>query len=171
MSKIACFSEAFDSILIWSHYANSHEGVCLEYETGLYSGGSYPNSKLVRIKYSETRPEISEIDAIKYLGCQVIGDQTFMSKAQADDIFGRSFLTKSKQSEYEQEWRWVDKINTRTSGYRLVLPMKVKSITVGAHSTDETITLCEEISNAGKGVPIYKVKLSDSTFSFERKEI
>lgn len=170
-SKIACFSEAFDSILLWSHYANSHEGVCLEYETGLNFGDSYSNPKLVRMKYSESRPTISQIEAMKYIGHQVTGDQTFISKAQADDIFGRSFLTKSKQWEYEQEWRWVDELNTDPSGYKIMLPMKVKSITVGARASVETIALCKKVSSAGKGVPIYKVKLSDSTFSFEREEI
>lgn len=30
---IACFSEVNDNILMWSHYANSCRGFCLEYDT------------------------------------------------------------------------------------------------------------------------------------------
>lgn len=37
---LACFSETYESILMWSHYANNHEGFCVEYnfkELGLKS--------------------------------------------------------------------------------------------------------------------------------------
>ncbi len=29
---VSCFSETCDSILMWSHYADSHKGVCIEFE-------------------------------------------------------------------------------------------------------------------------------------------
>ena len=31
--KICCFSEVDDNILMWSHYADSHKGLCLEFDT------------------------------------------------------------------------------------------------------------------------------------------
>jgi hypothetical protein len=31
-SSISCFSEANDDFLMWSHYASSHSGICLEFE-------------------------------------------------------------------------------------------------------------------------------------------
>ncbi len=30
--KVACFSESWDNIPMWGYYANSHKGICLEYE-------------------------------------------------------------------------------------------------------------------------------------------
>ena len=30
--KVACFSERVDSSIMWSHYADSHKGFCLEYK-------------------------------------------------------------------------------------------------------------------------------------------
>jgi len=30
-ARIACFSQIHDSMYFWSHYANSHKGICLEY--------------------------------------------------------------------------------------------------------------------------------------------
>lgn len=30
--KVSCFSEKKDSILMWAYYANSHKGVCVEYD-------------------------------------------------------------------------------------------------------------------------------------------
>jgi len=32
-SSVACFTTTFDNFLMWSHYANGHNGVCLGYET------------------------------------------------------------------------------------------------------------------------------------------
>ena len=31
--SLSCFSEECDNILLWSHYANEHKGICLEYKT------------------------------------------------------------------------------------------------------------------------------------------
>lgn len=31
-SAMACFSESIESVLMWSHYANSHQGFALEYD-------------------------------------------------------------------------------------------------------------------------------------------
>jgi Protein of unknown function (DUF2971) len=31
--RVGCFSERRDSILMWSHYADHHRGICIEYET------------------------------------------------------------------------------------------------------------------------------------------
>ena len=32
-SSVACFTTTFDNFLMWSHYANGHNGVCLVYKT------------------------------------------------------------------------------------------------------------------------------------------
>lgn len=31
--KVCCFSEIYNSILMWSHYSNNHKGFCIGYET------------------------------------------------------------------------------------------------------------------------------------------
>jgi len=30
--KVCCFSELNDSLLMWSHYADQHKGICIEYD-------------------------------------------------------------------------------------------------------------------------------------------
>ncbi len=169
-AKIACFSEKLDSILMWSHYANSHEGVCLEYECPQKGTGYYVNHRLGSIQYSNVRPRLTELEAIKYLGYANLRDESFFTEEEHMEVLTRTLLTKSTQWEYEREWRWVE-FNNNPNGYTIMLPMKVKSITVGVRASDTTIALCKEVIKAGKGVPIYKVKLSDSTFAFEREEI
>ena len=33
-SGVTCFSEERDNIIMWSHYANSHKGICLGFDLG-----------------------------------------------------------------------------------------------------------------------------------------
>lgn len=46
-----CFSEKSDNILMWSHYASHHKGVCLRFKSKLIAGFPYLtiNSKAVRL--------------------------------------------------------------------------------------------------------------------------
>lgn len=85
---ISCFTNTFDNKLMWGHYANGGNGVCLKYKTkttdlknyvDLYisSGASsdsqgkrihknYVSCELHKVKYSDTYPEI---DFFNSLGC------------------------------------------------------------------------------------------------------
>jgi len=65
--RIACFSEKRDNILMWSHYASSHRGICIGFETTIINGHlglstvdfpcvSKSFMRLKPMKYSDTRP-------------------------------------------------------------------------------------------------------------------
>ena len=45
--KMSCFSEIHDSILMWSYYANSHMGICIEYD--LSKLPKNPTNQLTRV--------------------------------------------------------------------------------------------------------------------------
>jgi hypothetical protein len=55
--KICCFSKNNDSILQWSHYAESHKGICIEFEAGQL--GLY-NSRtlLIDVLYTDELPKL-----------------------------------------------------------------------------------------------------------------
>ncbi|WEK17888.1 MAG: DUF2971 domain-containing protein [Candidatus Pedobacter colombiensis] len=84
--KICSFSEINDSLLLWSHYADQHKGICVEYDL--------VNEDKIRpflqpIVYSEKIFKIGlleELDIIRKIG---------------------STLIKSKDWEYEAEWRYT----------------------------------------------------------------
>jgi hypothetical protein len=83
--RVTCFTESNDSLLMWSHYGDEHKGVCVEYDFDNTHVGSF----LSPIAYS------SEIYKIK----------TFEDLTPLQQI-GAS-LTKSKDWEYELEWRYT----------------------------------------------------------------
>jgi len=59
---ITCFSENNSNMLMWSHYANNHSGICLGFDIPtdnlllFFNNAFYPNIKLLKINYTSIRP-------------------------------------------------------------------------------------------------------------------
>jgi len=82
---VCCFSETNDNLLMWSHYASSAKGFCLEFDCS-----KEQFEKLLPVEYVENPPELDyrkvfSIDSMYFL-------QTL-------------FCTKSSHWSYEKEWR------------------------------------------------------------------
>lgn len=128
---ILCLSESEepDNLLMWSHYADSHEGFAIEFDPAhSYFDQRRSNSDdlryLTKVKYQSDRPKL-EFNTI--------------------DNFGE-FLVKSIQWEYEQEWRMLTDLDSANKVierndhhvYLFDLPFSaIKSITLGCKSSSE----------------------------------
>lgn len=77
-NKVVCFSENPDSILMWSYYADKHQGVCLKFD-------------------------FSQDETIKKNCHKVVYSDLYNPSAKPFKIY----FTKSRQWEHEQEWRIV----------------------------------------------------------------
>jgi hypothetical protein len=95
-SGILCLSEKSDDILMWSHYAAGHSGVCLE--SNVERG-----DKLLEFAQPVTyAAEYPDFDITKAFAVEE-------RRADALVKFARTiFLTKSNHWEYEREWRVID---------------------------------------------------------------
>lgn len=95
---VSCFCLEKENILMWSHYADSHKGLCLKFDftedprfiTGYFSD----KLKLFPIDKVEY---VTHIPKLKYL-------------EDSDDSFNRKVLLKSKHWEYEKEYRIISNI-------------------------------------------------------------
>ncbi len=95
---VYCFSEKEDSIIMWTHYANNHQGCCLEFnfqehicryrEDGKYC---FPFSLISMIRYCDKYP------------VHVFGSR----KEYFSYPLKSRHLTKSKDWQYEKEWRAI----------------------------------------------------------------
>jgi len=94
-SKVICFSARKDSILMWSHYAEAHSGLVLEFRDVLGMDSPYKMAK--PIIYSARAPQFA--DAIE-LSCLLAGESK-IDKV----IFDRMVYTKAAEWSYEEEWR------------------------------------------------------------------
>lgn len=82
--------------LMWAHYANSHQGFCIEYDLERLSQGSFVKGfdidDTIHVGYEDDNPRITENDSY-------------------DTVQTKTFGTKSKSWEKENEVRMVFKTN------------------------------------------------------------
>lgn len=60
--RIVCASLVDDSILMWSHYADNHTGVVLEFDTGEPPFSEIGNDSILTVKYSDRKPDYTHFD-------------------------------------------------------------------------------------------------------------
>lgn len=98
--SVSCFSEENDNMLMWSHYADSHKGFCLEFDTN-YD----PFTKMFPVTYSE---DIPEVDANKIINNTDDNLETIKA----------NLLHKYIDWGYEKEWRVLHKEKTTSFCYK-----------------------------------------------------
>lgn len=86
--RVTCFTENFLSPLMWSHYADKHQGFCIEYDLSRIAEGY--RRCILPIIYSNTKCDVTDA---------IISKNT--------NLLMNPFYYKSKDWEYEKEWRMV----------------------------------------------------------------
>jgi len=140
--NILSLSTTNNDILMWSHYADSHKGIYLEFnqDSSLFSDANF-------VRYSFNRPMINEED---------------------DDDDGKTriiktFLTKSDHWEYEKEWR----ICKKNDVYEFQ-PEALTGIILGARiSTDDEKKVLNWIKAREYPIDLYRSLICDNTFSIK----
>ena len=99
---VCTFSEVPDDILMWSHYADSHKGLCIIFNRK-------PNNELAFARQVDY-PENDELPYINYW----LGPQN----QQQLDEFVKIICTKSKHWGYEKEWRLIDRPDVIDKHYK-----------------------------------------------------
>ncbi len=95
MNRIACLTIKNDNLPMWTHYANNHKGICIEYDTTTIKNILVLDS-LFPVKYKE-----EFLDGIAYM-MKYEKDKTKMFH-----FFDRLAVQKLIDWEYEQEWRLI----------------------------------------------------------------
>ncbi len=94
--KVCTFSESFDSIVLWAHYASNHRGFCLEYDVYNWSLRNIQRQYLYPVIYSKKL-----FDATKYL-------LSIIDYNELNPLFAiLATIHKSPEWAYEKEWRFV----------------------------------------------------------------
>lgn len=145
--KLCSFSERVDSTLMWAHYANYHQGFCIEYNMKSVPYTDYVSRFMYPVIYSEKLIDLTQhvLRGIEHPEFNVI---------YANQIG----LTKSIDWAYEQEWRLLfgNGLIKEAQSYPMPKPTMVY---LGSHisQTDQEalVRLCQEID-----VPFKKMQHS-----------
>lgn len=161
---IACFCESVKSITMWSHYADHHKGFALEYRMRpLLSKGIQGGVGLYPVIYEDERYDASQYMAWAFM--KMMGFDTPNPDTMAHI---KCALHKSKQWEYEKEWRLVD-YSSRNYLMEKVTSVKYKpaAIYYGVHIPSEEKKRLHEIAKK-KGIEEFEMYI---VFSSPRYEI
>jgi len=147
--RVASFTEKKNNLLMWSHYANFHQGLCIQYTTSKLETSLL--DELFPVYYSAIKPDITE-ELMKGSNNAVI----------------KAFAYKAKAWEYEQEWRVI-----KTSGSKKRTHQKdaISAIYLGAKCPDDDKR--EKIIQWAKAnrKRVYQMKISQKEYNLEEEKL
>jgi hypothetical protein len=149
---ILCLTEGCTDILLWSHYADRHKGVCLEFRTDVKDSifaRAHP------VKYSGQYPRLNLQDLVE-------------NKAYRDAA--EWMLTKSSVWSYEQEWRILD--FEKGPGAKKFDPACLSAVILGCRIPDkERKRVFGWIKNHPTPVKVLQAKKSYPNFRLDIEEV
>lgn len=147
---VLCLSKKFNSPLMWSHYANQHKGLCIEYDMK-----DVKNEQVHEVIYGGSR-EILTSEIVEWL--DEPGNDTRIKQV--------CLLTKSGEWRYESEWRMFSSIGLGDS-----LP-PIKSIIFGYKCPDVTIyAVMKAMISEERKLKFWKMKNTGVGFDLKRELI
>ncbi len=142
---IYSMSELSDNHLLWSHYADSHRGICIEYEI---NPDAY--SYLGPVRYSDTH------EATKF-------EEIFK---RPEEAIRKYYFDKAMAWQYEREWRLL----TNRGGTLGAEIFDISAIILGARTSD--IDCLTVISLAmSRGISLRKAQVGDDSKDVILQEI
>lgn len=147
---ICSLSTRLNNDLMWAHYADSHKGFCLEYDSPLVY---YPEQVVASPVIYREQP-VNVTSHIK----RFLSDQGGVGVAAMG-----SAIVKSSSWEYEDEWRLLKLSNLEE---RKFYGLKLSKVVVGCKAADDTIEKVRSICQV-REVPVYQMRRSRKEFSME----
>jgi len=113
---ILSLTECPDNMTMWSHYAEGHSGVCLQFIMPMFSD------------------DIANVDKMKY--------RADVLRFEMDEMPNHPEIlwTKGIEWEYEQEWRYIkfpSEPFKSTTGLIQIEPSKLTRVILGVNTTDK----------------------------------
>ena len=143
---IICFSQNWQNLLLWSHYANRHKGICLGFDI---------ENKLVK--------KVCYVDA-----------RTRLNPSLSKEMEDRLVYTKSSGWKYEEEWRCWLSLNDKGPGehyfYDFSEDIKLCEVIAGPLCDISKSEITSAIGKGGHDVKLVKAKLADDSFLIVKDE-
>jgi hypothetical protein len=142
---VTCFSEINDNLLMWAHYSDRYQGICLEFLTEYE-----PFNKIKKIIYTSQLPIVDILT--------ILSDD---KNSSVDDLYCK----KSKSWKYEKEWRLIQKV----AGTSNIYPISaLKAIYFGPNIEREIRDIiCIITQSQSHEVEFWEGKLSGKNFKIE----
>lgn len=149
---ICCFSTSFANPLMWSHYAEQHNGIC--------------------VGYSLQRKPIPVIKKVKYGGNRIITTSLIEKAVVQNDensselLDSKVLLTKAPQWKYEHEWRLLGNRGIQDS------PLALTDITFGLRCPSAIVhAIISALEQRQSKVKFFEMIEVHGEFKLRRREV
>lgn len=185
LAYMVCMTESNNNTLMWSHYADNHAGICIEYDLKQLEEGPYDLvSHLFPVVYEDHRKIYRNlytlIESHKELK-KAIEEETEYDGYECLDNILPLFITKGSNWSYEREWRILfskkQMYDINESGlYDGNLYFRcITSVYLGYRIHPEVKKnieeICKRISTNRKPVSLYQAKLAGNTYTIDFEKI
>lgn len=140
---VACFSETYQDLLMWGHYAEGHRGICIEYQT---DHDVFRHA--LKVEYSERAIEVAHL-------------KWRQTQESFNEVFLQIFTSKWKQWSYEKEWRLIQENGNKELK---IPPALVTRVFLGSRMIKEHEETIKSIIHPPWG-EVEKMKESETEYS------
>lgn len=153
--KVSCLCADYKNKLMWSHYADSHKGICVEYDFSKLEGTQvWP----MPVCYTKIRPKVPWKEVIN-------------QSSQTPDLVMRrlieALLTKDMAWKYEREWRICIPVN---EGVDSIIAPPIQCIYLGALCSDENVAQLKKVANK-MGIPIKRMAVDRGEYELHTTSV
>lgn len=166
---VGCLSKLYDSILMWSYYADKHKGLCFELEI------NEPKA-LSEVKYSDERPTV-QMEAMMKDICGSLFAQGITFEKNYDillpELVLQPYITKANSWRHEEEYRLIfleEVLKKRNltpqmcddGVERYFYDVKITKVFLGAAMSEEQ--KAEIRAKVPSDIEVVEMKISDSKY-------
>lgn len=185
LAYMTCFAEEKENVLMWSHYADSNKGICIEYDLNQIDTDPYGILRhTFPVIYSNRRRLVRDIDSLlsSYLEIKraIAEEYVYEGEELLDDLIPL-FLIKGDMWQYEKEWRVLYTIKNLYNADDKVLyngnlwfPC-ISGIYLGYRINSEVkkhiIEICGRLTERGQEIKVYQAKPKDETYNITFEEV
>ncbi|MBK7493552.1 MAG: DUF2971 domain-containing protein [Nitrosomonas sp.] len=155
----------YKSLLMWAHYAQNHTGCVFKFRC--LPEKDRPLCVARKVKYQTEYPIRATLEKfIKHLtGQQELDDE---------NLFEKFAFTKSREWEYEEEWRCIIKLKDHRSGfdYNSIIPEELESVYLGTRiDKNNKKQIINTLSIQFPQTSIYQADISSQKYELVFKQI
>lgn len=155
--RIGCLSLKNNNSLMWSHYADKHEGICIEYDLKFFLESNIENIAIIKVNYvEEIINEQGNIRIYKNRLSLPDGNIYDNSNSSISKELIDILSTKSKEWEYEKEYRIIKYFNNDSNA----LNLPITSICFGTKTPEKDKYLLRKILS-NKNIEFYEANFND----------
>jgi hypothetical protein len=139
--KLACYSASCDNILLWTHYASNHEGVCLgfkKHKKGKLLGLIF-NGVEINTKNHKPLMIVHPLKKVKYTNKMLQVPWFVHENEKFIEIIMKAITRKSTQWKYEEEYRALFVSSFLGKGAsRVIFPkQELKEVIFGVRTSEQ----------------------------------